>query len=126
RSLLRVAIPRGIRDSTQIIRATLYLVPIAPAFGTVADSFFVRARRVGADLGAKSPIGTDTFGVNSIALGAGASDTVRLEVTSLLRLWQTDTTIAPAMYLQLFSLDRDSTTSPPSLVGFEGISFARM
>src|ERR1041384_7985112 len=86
RSLLRVAMPHGIRDSTQIVRATLYLVPVAPAFGTVADSFFVRAARVGAGPGEKSLSVADTFGVNSIALGAGASDTVRLEVTSLVRL----------------------------------------
>jgi len=54
RSLLRVAFPKVIRDSAQIIRATLFLVPAVAARGAPADSFVIEARSVFADFGAKS------------------------------------------------------------------------
>jgi len=82
--------PKVIRDSSQIIRATLYLVPAVPARGTPADSFVVEARNVLADFGAKVPdrpaarrLGDDP---------PGATDTVKIEVTNLLQQWAADST----------------------------------
>lgn len=106
RSLLRVNLPRGLRDSTQIIRATLQLVPAGAAV-TTTDSVFLRVKRLQADLGAKSPVVvTDTFVGSSAPFRGIPSDTVRIEVTSLFRVWQADTTAVPAFYLSLLTLSR--------------------
>src|SRR5437879_8629262 len=56
RSILRITLPRAIRDSSQIIRATLLLLPAVPARGAPVDSFVVEAHTVAADFGAKSPL----------------------------------------------------------------------
>lgn len=110
RSLLRIDLPRGLRDSTQIIRATLVLVPTGSAPVITPDSVFLQARRVGVDFGAKSPL-ADTLVANSRPFRGMPTDTVRVEMTSLFREWQTDTAAATAVYLNLLSLDRsDSLT----------------
>lgn len=105
RSLLRFNLPRGLRDSTQIIRATLQLVPAGAAV-TAPDSVFLRVKRLQADLGAKSPVAIDTFVASSAPFVGLPSDTVRIEMTSLFRLWQGDTTAVTAVYLSLLHLDR--------------------
>jgi hypothetical protein len=89
-SLLRVTLPKVIRDSSQIIRGTLYLVPAVPARGAPADSFVIEARTVLADFGAKSPI--DLLFTDSAMIHPGATDTVKIEVTNLLQLWAADST----------------------------------
>lgn len=100
RALLRVALPRWLRDSTQIIRATLNLVPATPATGFAADSIFISAGRLAIDVGRKSPLAFDTAAFNSPAIHPGYADTVRIEVTGMLRIWQIDTTAQMAMYLR--------------------------
>lgn len=105
RSILRVSLPRGIRDSAQIVRATLVLVPDAPAQGVPADSFLLAARRVATDLGAKSslalPLGAgDSTHMGTTWIRIGSTATVRVEVTQILALWAADTTLPPAFMLQ--------------------------
>ena len=56
RAILRLTLPRLIRDSSRVVRATLEFVPAAPLEGTAADSFVVVAHPVIADFGAKSPL----------------------------------------------------------------------
>jgi len=97
-SLLRVVFPKVIRDSSQIIRATLYLVPAVPARGTPADSFVVEARNVLADFGAKSPI--DLLLGDSVMIHPGATDTVKIEVTNLLQQWAADSTRPTVLLLR--------------------------
>ncbi|HEY3279427.1 MAG TPA: hypothetical protein VGJ83_02860 [Gemmatimonadales bacterium] len=99
RSLVRVAFPSFLRDSTDIVRATLILVPVGPALGAAGDSFAVLARPVIADLGGKSPLRTEpeVFGITTIHLNT--ADTVRIEVTDMLRLWSADTAAATALML---------------------------
>lgn len=109
RALLRFALPRYIRDSSQIIRATLILVPVAPVLGTHADSFFLNVRRVLADIGSKSP--ADTLSSNSKVFRPGVLDSIRVEVTPIFRSWQADTTKPMAAYLLLLPLDRRDTTN---------------
>jgi len=96
RSLLRVAFPRFIRDSSQIIRSTLFLVPAVAARGAPADSFVMEVRTVLADFGPKSPI--DSRLDNPIVIHPGATDTVKIEVTNMLQLWAADTT-HPTVFL---------------------------
>src|SRR3989449_10232623 len=80
RSLLRVAFPKFIRDSSQIIRGTLFLVPAVAARGAPADSFVMEVRTVLADFGRKSPI--DARLDDSIVIHPGRTDTIiKIEVT---------------------------------------------
>jgi hypothetical protein len=99
RSLLRVAIPALLRDSADVVRATLILVPVGAVPGAAGDSFTVVARPVLTDLGAKSPLSTNTqfFGFTRIHLNV--ADTVRIEMTSLMRVWALDTSATTAFVL---------------------------
>jgi hypothetical protein len=112
RSLLRLDLPRAMRDSSQIIRATLVLVPDGAVRGVPRDSFLLAAYRAGADLGAKSPLALprgvgDSAHVGLVWLQPGSSDTVRVEVTPVLRFWASDTTRATTFVLtQLGLVDR--------------------
>ncbi len=92
RSVLRVSFPRTITDSGQVIRATLDLIPVAPAHGVPADSFGIAAHAVITDFGAKSPISGTR--VDTTIVHIGVTDTVRIDVTNLLRFWIGDT-LAP-------------------------------
>jgi hypothetical protein len=100
RSILRVAFPRFIRDSSQIIRATVTLVPSAPVRGAPSDSFVVEAHTVYTDVGAKSPIILDATRTDTTVIHAGTSDTVQIEVTNLLQFWASDTTRATTLVLR--------------------------
>jgi hypothetical protein len=99
RSLLRVKIPALLRDSADVVRATLIMVPVGPVPGAPADSFTILARAVIADLGAKSPLSTnrDFFGTQVIHLNV--ADTLRMELTDLVRSWALDSTLASALML---------------------------
>ena len=99
RSLVRVAIPRLLRDSGDVVRATLILVPAGSVPGAAGDSFTVVARPVVADIGAKSPLSTNSafFGGQTVRLNV--ADTVRIDVTKLIRAWAQDTSVATALVL---------------------------
>jgi hypothetical protein len=92
RSIMRLAFPRAIRDSSQIIRATMLLVPAVPARGTPIDSFAMEIHAVLVDLGAKSPIAVDVGHTDSTMIHIGTTDTVRIEVTNILQAWAADST----------------------------------
>ena len=100
RSILRVAFPHFIRDSSQIIRGTLTLVPVAPVQGAPSDSFVVEAHTVFTDVGAKSPIIVDATRTDTTRIHTGLSDTVQIEVTNLLQFWASDTTRATTLVLR--------------------------
>ena len=98
RSLVRVAFPPSLRDSVDVVRATLILVPTAPVQGFRSDSFAVLARAVLTDLGAKSPLSTSAlFGRATVHIGT--ADTIRIEITDIFRSWVTDTSIATSLAL---------------------------
>jgi hypothetical protein len=100
RSILRVAFPRFIRDSSQVIRATLLLVPAVPARGVPVDSFSVEAHTVLADFGAKSPIALDATRTDTTMIHIGATDTVKIEITNLLQFWAADSTRPTSIVLR--------------------------
>lgn len=85
RSLIRVTVPPALRDSIDVVRATLVLVPVAPVNGVASDSFYILAYQVTTDLGAKSPLSADTAG--GVIIHPGVADTVRLEITDMVRSW---------------------------------------
>ena len=113
RSLLRFDLTSqlGSRDSSQIIRATLKLVPTAPIPGIPNETATVRVRGVQSDVGAKSP--RCGFNVGSVCgswivrgliqapLVVGSSDTVSIEVGDLVRGWQGERGSARALFLDL-------------------------
>ncbi|HEU4523675.1 MAG TPA: hypothetical protein VFR62_01560 [Gemmatimonadales bacterium] len=102
RALLRFDLPRPIEDSATIVRATLELVPAAPVIGLPSDPPLLEARSLFADLGAKSPVvSTDARFIVSDTISVGSADTVRLDVTPIVQLWQAVDERPEAMFLSL-------------------------
>ena len=102
RALLRFDLPDRLEDSADIVRATLELVPSVPILGLPTDPSLIVAKAVLADLGAKSPVTTDNTFWATDTLTPGVSDTVRLDVTNLVRLWQSTATERPeAIFVSL-------------------------
>ena len=99
RSLLRVAIPEILRDSADVVRATLILVPVGPVAGAASDSFTIVAEPVVADLGAKSPLSTSSSFFSAKTIHLNVADTVRMEMTDLIRAWALDTAATTAFML---------------------------
>jgi hypothetical protein len=101
RSLLRVQLPRSLLDSTQIVRATLILVPADTVRGVPSDSFELLVHAAAVDFGQKSPLVLDiSLAPDSLPVRVGTSDTLRVDVTNILRRWQTDTTLPHTLVLQ--------------------------
>ena len=102
RALVRFDVPARIRDSSTIIRATLELTPLAPIPGLPGDSVGLDVRAVLADLGAKSPrLSNPATRVLISLLTAGSTDTVRVDVTPLVDLWQSPSRLPPSLFLAL-------------------------
>ena len=127
RALVRFDLPEPIEDSATIVRATLELIPVAPILGLQTDPPLIEARALFADLGAKSPVvTTDTRFVVSDTLSVGTADTIRLDVTPIVRLWQADDERPEAVFLSLlpeaasfsrpvFGSTRSGAPGPPRL-----------
>ncbi len=99
RSVLRVAFPQLLRDSVDIVRATLVLLPVVPAQGLPGDSFRVVAVPVLTDFGAKSPASSNTAVYGSATVPVGSTDTVRVELSDLMRGWAADTSLVTTLLL---------------------------
>jgi hypothetical protein len=98
RSMIRFALPRAIRDSSTIIRATLELTPSAPFFGLANVPTSIDVRAVLADLGSKSVIGASS-GTAPVFLTQGSSSVVSIELAQLMQVWQVDTTKLQSIFL---------------------------
>jgi hypothetical protein len=101
RALLRFDLPEPIEDSATIVRATLELVPASAVIGLPTDPPLLEAKALFADLGAKSPVTTDARFIVSDTLSVGSADTVRLDVTPIVRLWQAVDERPEAIFLSL-------------------------
>jgi hypothetical protein len=97
RSILRVDLPSYVVDSSDVSRATLILVPSEPILGAAGDTLRLRADALTEDVGPKSPIVApapeirDTLSVGGLNLFVGASDTVVIDVTHIIKPWRADT-----------------------------------
>lgn len=100
RTFLRFAIPNYLRDSATIIRATLELTGSQPVFGIPADTAQLVANAILADFGAKSPVSTTRFAVAPMISG---TQSVSLEVASIVRAWQGTTPLPTIIRLALGS-----------------------
>jgi hypothetical protein len=127
RALLRFDLPAEVEASATIVRATLELVPRSPLLGLPSDPPLLQAKALLADLGAKSPVVTSESGfISSDTLAVGSADTVRLDMTPIVRLWQTTDARPEAVFLSLlpegasftrpvFGSTRSGTVGPPRL-----------
>jgi hypothetical protein len=100
RALLRFELPPHIRDSADIIRATLELTPVAPISGLNTDPARLQARAVLADLGAKSPVSSAAGRVPADTVEAGATS-VNVEAVRVVELWLGATPGPSALVLAL-------------------------
>ncbi len=95
RAFLRLIVPDTILQRASIVRATLLLVPTTPALGAPGDSINLRAFGLEADYGPKSrflPAPADTIIRGAVKVAVGSPDTIRIDVTHIVRPWQADTT----------------------------------
>jgi len=98
RALVRFALPPVLKDSATLVRATIELTPVAPIQGLPTDIAAVVSRAVLADLGAKSPVTADSV---PDTLAVPQVDTVRIDVTRLVQLWQGSSPRPAALFLSL-------------------------
>jgi hypothetical protein len=89
--MLRTGLPGSIVDSSQVLRATLLLVPVAPVLGAAGDTVVVIADGLNADFGAKSPVAftpTDSIVARGAHALVGSTDTLRIDITTIVRGWK--------------------------------------
>ena len=97
RAIIRFTLPPQIRDTAQIIRATLMLVPAEPLLALPGDSAQLDVEGVFTDLGPKSPrIESSPALIATRVIEAGTTDTVGFDVTAVARLWG-GTSAAPSV-----------------------------
>ena len=104
RTLIRANLPSGIVDSSSVVRATLILVPTEPVWGIAGDSVIVFAEALPFDLGAKSSIVVlpfDSTGLGALRIPVGWTDTVRVEVTNIVRVWKSPSTLPHTISLRV-------------------------
>lgn len=102
RSFLRLNIPSFVIDSSQVLGAKLLLVPVEPVLGAPGDTFNLIANALSADFGPKSPllIALDSSAIG-IPVAVGTSDTIALDITSILRRWQNNPDQVRTLVLRL-------------------------
>lgn len=102
RSILRFSVPAHISDSSQIVRATLLLVPVVPLLALPGDTATLDVEGVFSDLGPKSPrIQTSPSLIATQLVAAGETDSIRLDVTGVARLWNVAAGIPATLIIAL-------------------------
>ena len=101
RTLIRANLPNDIVDSSSVVRATLILVPTEPVWGITGDSLIVVAEALWYDLGAKSSIVVSPLDSVLQRIPVGWTDTVRVEVTHIVRAWKSSATLPHTISLRV-------------------------
>jgi hypothetical protein len=101
RALVRFALSDAFLDSASIVRATLELTPVQPIYTLPGDPSILQLLAVVGDIGAKSPITTDTSRVRADTLPPVQTDTVRLEATPIVQLWQSSRDRPQSVFLRI-------------------------
>lgn len=100
RLLLRFTIPRGIRDSATVLRATLELTPATPLRGLRNDDASIQIRGLLTDIGAKSPALAGVSG--GLFVKAGETGVQSAEIRNIVTSWFGATNVAPtAMFMAI-------------------------
>ncbi|MGE5231993.1 MAG: hypothetical protein ACM3NS_09645 [Deltaproteobacteria bacterium] len=99
RVLIRFPWSARLRDSVTIVRATLELVPAQPTEGLPNDPGTLNVRGLATDFGAKSPV--EPLSLGAVSLPANTTDTVRVEIATVVRFWQAGLLRPPAMFVSI-------------------------
>ncbi len=102
RALIRFNLPSFIRDSSDIIKATLLMVMSQPVAAVPNDAGVVRAKAVTRDVGQKSPRGDVAIiveGSGGVILFGGDFDTIRLDLTDIMVTWTLDSLLPSTIML---------------------------
>lgn len=98
RAFLRFALPPVLDDSAHLLRVTLELTLAQPVGALPGDTALVVARDVLGELGRKSPL---YFNLESTAQVDNAQDSISIDVTSLVKNWQTSSGVPEVLVLSL-------------------------
>ena len=101
RALVRFGLTDGFLDSTTIVRATLELTPARPIIGLPTDPSAIQTLAVIGDLGAKSPLTSDANFIRQDTLPTVQTDTVKIEMTRIVQLWQASRLRPQSIFLRL-------------------------
>lgn len=104
RAFIKLRIPSGILDSTQVVRGTLLLPQARAGFGAPGDTFRLRAHALGADFGPKSPLiaqQNDTSSAGSARIAAASTDTAAVDITNVLRAWRGNPSLPHSIMLRV-------------------------
>ena len=101
RALVRFGLSNAFLDSAKVVRATLELTPVRPIITLPGDPSILEVRPVVGDFGAKSPISGDTSRVRTDTLPAVQSDTIKIDVTPIVHLWQTARERPQSVFLRI-------------------------
>jgi hypothetical protein len=124
RGFLQLNVPQQLLDSALIVRATLLLPPVAATFGAPGDTIHLRVQELGADFGPKSPLVTlSTDSARTGLVAVGTLDTVRVDVTDVLRAWHANAALPHNVMLRTIpeagSIDM-LELAPSDTVGLQG------
>jgi hypothetical protein len=101
RALVRFGLTDAFLDSATIVRATLELTPVQPIIGLPTDPSAIQTVAVVGDLGAKSPLTTDATFIRQDTLPTVQSDTLRIEMTRIVQLWQSSRARPQSVFLRM-------------------------
>jgi hypothetical protein len=101
RALVRFGLSDAFLDSASIVRATLELTPVRPIISLPGDPSILEVRPVVGDFGAKSPISGDTSRARADTLPAVQTDTIKIDVTPIVQLWQTARDRPQSVFLRI-------------------------
>ncbi len=99
RTILRFKLPKSLRDSSTVIRATLELTLARPVQGLPNDPATAQALATLVDVGAKSPAFSGAVGVRS--LEAGQTGVQKIEVFGPVGTWFGPNGLTPSLLLGL-------------------------
>src|SRR5262249_25517039 len=81
--------------------ATLELTPVQPIYGLQGDPSLLQLLAVVGDIGAKSPVTTDPNFIRQDTLPVVEADTVRIEATGFVQLWQSSRERPQSVFLRI-------------------------
>jgi hypothetical protein len=109
RALMRFEWPSVLKDTAEIIRATLEMVPVGEVTGLANVNSTIVAQGVLVDLGAKSPLISDVSG--SYTFSVPTSAPMPIEMLRTVQLWQGDAGRPPTLFVWL-SPEASSFSAP--------------
>jgi hypothetical protein len=104
RSIMRLTVPKRIVDSSNVIRATILLIPSRPVVAPPGDTLRIVPNALATDVGPKSPVRAtvvDTAGRVGAKVVGGVVDTIRVDITDVIKSWKGDTLSARSLILRL-------------------------